>query len=206
MQQVFNFFQRRSAVPATPAMAVPADKTARIVNFNFVDDVEVSEEKIVPFAASGNTVVGRTESCVSAGQLSAVGTDRGQSKNVVYLQEELCQKKARRQGTHVLFQGGTPERRAARSKIQATALLDASELIKHRSNTGAYQKQQVRPATNKLLNQKVAQQLNERSSREELLSKVKDACQKVASDALVSAPRFHGYAAPSRHRIQIKIG
>lgn len=203
MQQVFQLFQRRSNA-SNPVKQVPAhDLNQRIVNFSFVDDAPIEpSENVVPFEAP-RTVVGRTEACVSAGQLSAVG--RGQGQNVVYLQEELCEKKARRQRTHVLFQGGDVQRSAPR-KIQATALLDASELIKHRSNTGAYQKQQVRPATNKLLNQKVAQQLNERSSREELLSKVKDACQKVASDALVSAPRFHGYAAPSRHRIQIKIG
>lgn len=203
MQQVFQLFQRRSNA-SNPVKQVPAhDLNQRIVNFSFVDDVPTEPSaNVVPFEAP-RTVVGRTEACVSAGQLSAVG--RGQGQNVVYLQEELCEKKVRRQRTHVLFQGGDVQRSAPR-KIQATALLDASELIKHRSNTGAYQKQQVRPATNKLLNQKVAQQLNERSSREELLSKVKDACQKVASDALVSAPRFHGYAAPSRHRIQIKIG
>lgn len=203
MQQVFQLFQRR-AHASHPAKQVPShDVNPRIVNFSFVDDTPApAPANVVPFEAP-RTVVGRTEACVSAGQLSAVG--RGQGQNVVYLQEELCEKKARRQRTHVLFQGGDVERTAPR-KIQATALLDASELIKHRSNTNAYQKQHVRPATNKLLNQKVAQQLNQRSSREELLSKVKDACQKVASDALVTAPRFHGYTAPSRHRIQIKIG
>lgn len=202
MQQVFQLFQRRPAASA-PVKQVPAhDSSQRIVNFSFVDDTP-SEANVVAFEAP-RTTVGRTEACVSAGQLSAVA--QGQGQNVVYLQEELCEKKARRQRTHVLFQAGEVHRTATRQKVHATALLDASELIKPRANTGAYQKQMVRPATNKLLNQKVAQQLNQRSSREELLNKVKDACQKVSSDALMSAPRFHGYTAPSRHRIQIKIG
>lgn len=202
MQQVLQYFQRRSAAPA-PAAPVPAyNNQQHIFNFNFVDDAEAAN--VVPFS-SPNTV-GRTEACVSSTQLSAVGMASGHSKNVVYLQEELCQKQARRQRTHVLFQDAQPAPRYRNHKIQATALLDASELIKNHANTASYQKQIARPATNKLFNQKVAQQLNERSSREELLNKVKDACQKVSSDSLVSAPRFNGYTMPSRHLIQIKIG
>lgn len=203
MQQVLQYFQRRSTAAPAPMIPVPAcDSQLRILNFNFVDDAEAAN--IVPFS-SPNTV-GRTEACVSSTQLSAVGMDHGHSKNIVYLQEELCQKQARRQHTHILFQDAQPAPRYRSHKIQAGALLDASELIKHRTNTASYQKQIVRPATNKLFNQKIAQQLNQRSSREDLLNKVKDACQKVSSDALVSAPRFHGYTMPSRHRIQIKIG
>ncbi len=205
MQQVLQYFQRRSSAPSATAAPVPAcDSQLRVLNFSFVDDAPV-DNNVIPFSTP-NTV-GRTEACVSSSQLSAVGRDQGHGKNLVYLQEELCQKQARRQRTHVLFQDAQPAPRYRNSKIQATALLDASELIKNRTNTASYQKQIARPATNKLLNQKVAQQLNQRSSREELLNKVKDACHKVSSDALVSAPRFHGYAiAPSRQRIQIKIG
>jgi hypothetical protein len=205
MQQVFQYFQRRSTASPAAAAPVPAcDSQLRIVNFSFVDEPAV-DSNVVPFSAP-NTV-GRTEACVSSTQLSAVGRAQGQGKNLVYLQEELCQKQARRQRTHVLFQDAQPAPRYRNHKIQATALLDASELIKNRTNTASYQKQMVRPATNKLLNQKVAQQLNQRSSRDELLDKVRDACQKVSSDALVSAPRFHGYTmSPSRQRIQIKIG
>ena len=204
MQQVLQYFQRRStASPATAAPVPACDSQLRILNFSFVD--EQTESNVVPF--SPPNTVGRTEACVSSTQLSAVGRDQGQGKNLVYLQEELCQKQTRRQRTHVLFQDAQPAPRYRSRKVQATALLDDSELIKNRTNTASYQKQIVRPATNKLINQKVAQQLNQRSSREELLDKVRDACQKVSSDALVSAPRFHGYAmSPSRQRIQIKIG
>ncbi len=203
MQQVFEFFQRRLSAPASQAQ-MPQQC---MLNFNFVDDAPDFDpvENVIPFhkthkATSRAHTVGRAEACVSASQLSRTPAE-SKNENLVYLQEELVQKQTQRQRTHTLFQNADRSQ-----KVRATALLDASELIKHRNKAGAYQKNVARPATNKLFNRKVAQQLNERSNREELLAKVKNACEKVSNDALINAPRFHGYVAPERHRIQIKIG
>lgn len=101
-----------------------------------------------------------------------------------------------------------PRKARPTSKVQATALLEASELI---SIPGKYRSREhlAPPALSGVAGKQVSidilRKLGERSSHEELLDKVRAACDKVHADALYG-PLHKNSHEPHRHSIRIKIG
>ncbi len=208
MQQVLNILDRWAYKSVRQAVPRPIE-SQRMLTFEFVGDEPTdnhysSQTEIQPVSSC----LGRTESCLSSAQLSDAHclneVKTHQSSNVVYLQRDA------RSRTGLLHGEERQVRKARRSqspKVRATAMLDASELLAIRqSRTEAYSRFQPEQTVSKQVSLEVLRQLGKRSSREELLEKVKDACDKVSAEALINSPGRKPQTGPLRQTICIKIG
>lgn len=203
MQQVFELFdkwsQRKSGKPAV------LPRPERMLTFDFIGDEafgEQTEDSLDLQAVS--SCLGRTESCLSSSQLSDSNcleeVAQHQSTNLVYLQTDARLREAERE-TRPL-----PKRQYKHTKVRATAMLDASDLLHMRQrNTGSYSRFQPETAS-KQVSIEVLRRLGQRSSREEMLEKIKDACEKVSAEALINAPGRRPQTGPLRQTICIQIG
>jgi hypothetical protein len=208
MQQVFNLFEkwagRQSQKPAVPA------QSPRMLSFDFVGEEPAAEPALPAYEASADNLsigscLGRAESCLSVAQLSDAhcldNVETHQSSNVVYLQKDARQEQAI----------ASPTRKARRpqqqTKVRATAMLDASELLEMRKhNSGAYSRISPEQSASKQVSLEVLRKLGQRSSREEMLEKIKDVCDKVSAEALINSPGRRPQTGPLRQTICIQIG
>lgn len=197
MQQVFDLFKMARSSERKPSR--PA-QPPRMLSFDFVGDELFGEPAadIQPVSSC----LGRTESCLSAAQLSdshcLEEVAQHQSSNLVYLQRDARETEP-------------AARRARRAKpgpkVRATAMLDASELLQLRQAPhDAYSRFRPEQTASKQVSLEVLRRLGERTSREELLEKIKDACDKVSAEALINAPGRRPATGPLRQTICIQIG
>lgn len=204
MQQVFELINKWAQPKGPKAPAIPA-QPPRLVNFDFVGDESFGEAEtfdLQPFSSC----LGRTESCLSASQLSdslcLQEAGQHQSSNVVYLQRDA---RSTAEASEVRTQ--RKAKRYNNPKVRVTAMLDASDLIeiKQRSS-GAYNRFQPEQTASKQVSIEVLRKLGQRSSREELLEKIQDACDKVSAEALINSPGRRPQTGPLRQTICIQIG
>lgn len=205
MQQVFELFDKwahRKSLKAT----LPA-QPPRLLNFDFVGDESFGEPETAAELHPISSCLGRTESCLSSTQLSdshcLEEVAQHQSSNVVYLQQDARaaahQERAPRP-THKV-------RRYQNPKVRATAMLDASDLLDLRQrSSAAYTRFQPEQTASKQVSLEVLRRLGQRSSREEMLEKIKDACEKVSAEALINSPGRRPQTGPLRQTICIQIG
>lgn len=211
MNRVLHLIEQfgKSRLPSrTGPLTLPAGQPC-MLSFDFIDESpeqEVSEELAEHFSGS----LGRTAECISSRSLT----------DPHCLEEISIHKEARISSLHRAISHGSTAEEIAPShrkntcknrpvqKVRASALLEASELIaipsKYRS------REHVEPAwvstTGKQLSLDLLRKLGERSNHEELLEKVRVACEKVRADALYNQPIKMEPGVKRRHRIQIKIG
>lgn len=200
MQQVFDFIekwaQRGQTKPAIPAQA------SRMLTFDFVGE-DLNTESELPFEiAPASSCLGRTESCLSSTQLSDSHCldeiDTHQSSNLVYLQHDVRESEASKV---------RKARRYNNPKVRATAMLDSSDLIEMRQHRhDNYSRFRAEHTASKQVSLEVLRKLGQRSSREELLEKIKDACDKVSAEALINSPGRRPQTGPLRQTICIQIG
>lgn len=203
MQQVFQLLNHW--VQPGPKAVEPRLPKQCLLTFDFVNAPTapaVEPETYAPTARS----LGRTESCLSSRNLSAAHcldqADQHQSSSVVYLQKDA--RATLGANEPVPFR---KVRRYHNPKVRATAMLDASEVLEiGRPNMDAYSLKRSETVISKETSLELVRRLSKRSSHEELLEKVKDACEKVSVQALANSPARRGHTAPLRHSIQIKIG
>lgn len=201
MQQVFTtlldkWSQRNGRKSSLPAEA------PRMLTFDFVGDEIAGEAAPLAEIHPISSCLGRTESCLSSTQLSDAHcldeVSQHQSSNVVYLQKDAR------------TENDAPIRKARRyqnNKVRATALLDSSDIVEMRKhNSGAYSRFQPEHTASKQVSLEVLRKLGQRSSREELLEKIKDACDKVSAEALINSPGRRPQTGPLRQTICIQIG
>ncbi|MGE3726142.1 MAG: hypothetical protein AB7I41_11370 [Candidatus Sericytochromatia bacterium] len=179
-----------------------------MLSFDFVEEQPESENaEWVSENFSGS--LGRTGECISSRSLT----------DPHCLDEVDTHKEARLATLHTAISHGTtsdeidpakrrkPRKARPTSKVQATALLEASELI---SIPGKYRSREhlapaMTGAAGKQVSLDILRKLGERSSSDELLDKVRTACDKVHADALYG-PLHKNSHEPLRHTIRIKIG
>ncbi|PKL76366.1 MAG: hypothetical protein CVV27_10655, partial [Candidatus Melainabacteria bacterium HGW-Melainabacteria-1] len=154
-----------------------------------------------------SSCLGRPESCLSASQLSDASClddiARHGSDNVVYLQRDAREEARDPEAAPALAR----KSRRQQPKVRATALLDASELLNIRhGHTDAYTRFRPEQTASKQVSLEVLRRLGQRSSREELLEKIKDACDKVSAEALINSPGRRPATGPLRQTICIQIG
>lgn len=204
MQQVFELFDKWAHRKRPAPRSLPA-QPARLLNFDFIGDELFTEAEIPAELQPFSSCLGRTEACLSATQLSDAQclqeVAQHQSSNVVYLQRD-----ARSSGTREL-RPQLKSKKSSQPKVRATAMLDASELLEMRAvSSSAYTRFQPEQTASKQVSLEVLRRLGQRSSREELLEKVKDACDKVSAEALINSPGRRPQTGPLRQTICIKIG
>lgn len=205
MQQVFELFDkwahRKPRQPALPA------QPPRLLSFDFIGDEAFGEAEAAVEVQPVTSCLGRTESCLSATQLSdshcLEEVAQHQSSNVVYLQQD-ARSNAEERGPRPLPKKA---RQYQNPKVRATAMFDASDLLALRQpGTGAYSRLRPEQTASKQVSLEVLRRLGQRSSREELLEKIKDACDKVSAEALINSPGRRPQTGPLRQTICIQIG
>lgn len=203
MQQVFQLLNHwTQPVPRTVESRLP---THCLLSFDFVNTPAAPAADTETYTPSTRSL-GRTESCLSSRNLSAAHcldeAAQHQSSSVVYLQKDA--RATLGADEPVPFR---KVRRYHNPKVRATAMLDASQVLEiGRPNMDAYSLKRSETVISKETSLEVVRRLSKRSSHEELLEKVKDACEKVSVQALANSPARRGHTAPLRHSIQIKIG
>lgn len=192
--------QRQAVLPIEPQ---------RMLTFEFIGDDSFGEASHTPSQVQPvSSCLGRTEACLSSVQLSDAHcldeVDSHQSNNVVYLQRDARSRTDLHDGEERQVR---KVRRYQNPKVRATAMLDASDLLSIRqSRQEAYSRFKPEQTASKQVSIEVLRQLGKRSSREEMLEKVKDACDKVSAEALINSPGRRPQTGPLRQSICIQIG
>ena len=187
----------------TSAAVIPAGQPC-MLSFDFIEAAGETEVLCENFSGS----MGRTEACISALSLTApqclseVSTHK--ETQVTLLPQAIGHGSTAEQPDPIK----KSQRQAAPvTKIRASALLEASELI---SIPGKYRaREHAEPAicasAGKQIGIDLLRKTGDSSSEHDLLDKVRNACEKIQADALYGQP-VKALAHHRRHKIQIKIG
>lgn len=188
----------------TPASVIPAGQPC-MLSFDFIEAGVETEAFSENFTGS----LGRTEACISAVSLTA---PQCLSEISTHKETQVAQL------PQALGHGSTAEQPGPRSrshqqsapvtKIRASALLEASELISIPSKYRA--REHAEPAVcmsaGKQIGLDLLRKTGESTSEHDLLAKVRHACEKIQADALYGQPVRTLASHHRRHKIQIKIG
>ncbi|PIQ26021.1 hypothetical protein COW36_02560 [bacterium (Candidatus Blackallbacteria) CG17_big_fil_post_rev_8_21_14_2_50_48_46] len=206
LQMIEQFGKPRTS--RTGPLTMPAGQPC-MLSFDFVEEQpEIESAELISENFSGS--LGRTAECISSRSLI----------DPHCLEEVTSHKETRITSLHQAISHGStsdeidparrrkPRKARPVAKVQASALLEASELI---SIPGKYRsREHLEPAlvsaAGKQVSLDILRKLGERSSQDELLEKVKVACEKVQADALYGPSLRREVTLPQRHKIRIKIG
>lgn len=206
MSQVLNFFDKWTRSSSTKAsQPVKADRLpaeSKLLTFAFVDEPE--ENTVIPSPQDRfQSAIGRPTACITSHSFVSADVNEAQSRNLTYLQRDARHETEEHADTQLFVK---KSRAAGRTKVQATALLDASELIQLRAlRTDSYSSQRPVAAT-KALSLENLRKLNTDDSETAKLERVRQICEKVSAEALINSPNRRMPTGPLRHSIKIKIG
>lgn len=198
MNQVFDFLDKitQARRPQRPQAQPQRPGVDTMLKFDFVDEAE-SDNSAQSFS------LGQALSCASSHNLAKHLEQRSFSpkENVTYLQRDA------RGSDYEEQKNGLFRRKQQAPKIRATALLDASELIRpSQEDSAAYHRKRPQHAQSKQVSLELLRKLGQRSSQDEMLETVRQACEKVSAEALINSPQRRPHTGPLRHSIHIKIG
>lgn len=208
MHRILHFidqFSKPRQMSRTKPLSLPAGQPC-MLSFDFIDE-SPEQDKDTELGEHFSGSLGRTAECISSHSLM----DPHCLEEISTHKETkiACLHRAISHGSTVddIQPFSQSRKNYLTPKVRASALLEASELItipkKYRSRE--WVKSAWGSAAGKQVSLEVLRKLGERSSQEELMEKVRAACQKVRADSLYGKPIYKS-GVQRRHRIEIKIG